>query len=205
MSEKEKYITKSTLKERGWSEKLIQEFLPLPREVQNPHYSRMSMYLWKEKDVIEAEKRQEFADHLEKRKVFQKRAQAAVRTKNEKMKVILAKAIEEIEVQELDYEEVVERALQAKQNWYDMTDQYERCAYGADEKTVQRWTVNYIRHNLTKYDAFLWSAKGKTGISFAYPLYRKAVLEKISDVYPYLCEECGRQISRAEQTEEEKW
>jgi len=205
MSEKEKYITKSTLKERGWSEKLIQEFLPPPREVQNPHYSRMSMYLWKEKDVIEAEKRQEFADHLEKRIVFQKRAQAAVRTKNEKMKVILAKAIEEIEVREMDYEEVVEKAIRAKQAWYDMTDQYERTAYGADEKTVQRWTVNYIRHNLTKYDAFLWSAKGKTGISFAYPLYRKAVLEKISDVYPYLCEECGRQISRAEQAEEEKW
>ncbi|MEI4896734.1 hypothetical protein Q8G71_36205, partial [Klebsiella pneumoniae] len=68
---------------------------------------------------------------------------------------------------ELDYEEVVERAIRAKQNWYDMTGQYERSAYGADSRTVQRWTVNYIRHKLTKYDAFLYSAKGKTGISFA--------------------------------------
>lgn len=195
-NEKEKYITKSTLKKRGWSDRLIQKFLPAPREVKNPHYSRMSMYLWKEKDVIEAEKNQEFIDHLEKRKVYQKRAQAAVRTKNEKMKTILAKAIEEIEVEKLDYEKAVKKAIKAKQAWYDMTDQYERTAYGADEETVQRWTVNYIRHRLTKYDAFLYSAKGKTGISFAYPLYRKAVLEKIAEVYPALREECHRQISR---------
>jgi hypothetical protein len=163
----------------------------------------MNMYLWKETDVIEAEKRPEFTDHLEKHAKYQKRAAAAVRTKNEKMKVILAKAIEEIEVKEMDYEEVVERALIAKQDWYDMTGQYDRTARGADSRTVQRWTVNYIRHNLTKYDAFLFSAKGKTGISFAYPLYRNAVLEKISDVYPYLCEECGRQMTRP--AEAEKW
>ena len=191
--EKEKYITKSTLKERGWTEKLIHELLPPPKECRNPYYSRMSMYLWKEKDVIEAEKKQEFTDHLEKRAKYKERAATAVHTKKEKMKAVLDKAIEEIEVTELDYEEVVERAIRAKQNWYDMTGQYERSAYGADSRTVQRWTVNYIRHKLTKYDAFLYSAKGKTGISFAYPIYRKAVLEKISDVYPYLCEECGRQ------------
>lgn len=200
--EKDRYLTKSTLKARGWSEELIREFLPSPKKCRNPHYSRMNMYLWKEKDVIKAEKNQEFIDHLEKRKVYQKRAEAAIRTKNEKMKTILARAIEEIEVKEMDYEEVAERAIRAKQDWYDMTGQYEKTASGADSRTVQRWAVNYIRHRLTKYDSFLYSAKGKTGISFAYPLYRRAVLEKIACVYPYLSEECGRQMERNEQESE---
>lgn len=205
MNEKEKYLTKTALRERGWSEKLIREFLPLPLECRNPYYSRMSMYLWKEVDVILAEKRPEFTAHLEKRKMYQKRAEAGVRTKNEKMKTILAKAVREIEVKQLDFEMVTDRAVKAKQNWYDITGQYERTAYGADSRTVQRWTVNYIRHNLTKYDSFLYSAKGKTGISFAYPLYRKAVLEKIAEAYPYLCEECARQAERKDNENEDHW
>ena len=193
MSEKEKYVTKTELKKRGWNDELIGKYLPEPYVTKNPYYSRMSMYLWKEKDVLEAEQNKEFLDCLEKRKVYQKRAAAAVRTKEEKMRVILNAAIEHIKVEEHDYEEVVKRALKAKQNWYDITDQYDRDVRNADSRTVQRWTVNYIRHNLTDYDEFLYNAKGKTGISFAYPLYRRAVLDRISDVYPYLCEECERQ------------
>ena len=50
------------------------------------------MYLWKEKDVLEAEQNREFLEHSEKRKVYQKRAAAAVRTKEEKMRVILQTA-----------------------------------------------------------------------------------------------------------------
>jgi hypothetical protein len=193
MSEKEKYMTKTELKKRGWNDELIGKYLPEPYVTKNPYYSRMSMYLWKEKDVLEAEQNEEFLDRLEKRNVYQKRAAAAVRTKEEKMRVILNAAIEHIKVEEHDYEEVVKRALKAKQNWYDITDQYDRDVRNADSRTVQRWTVNYIRHNLTDYDEFLYNAKGKTGILFAYPLYRRAVLDRISDAYPYLCEECERQ------------
>lgn len=193
MSEKEKYLTKTALKERGWNDELIRKLLPEPYVTKNPHYSRMQMYLWKETDVTDAEQNKEFLEHLEKRKVHQKRAAAAVRTKEEKMRVILNAAIKQIKVKEYDYEEVVEQALAAKQAWYDCTGQDDRYVRFADSRTIQRWTVNYIRHNLTDYDEFLYSAKGKTGISFAYPLYRKAVLDRISDVYPYLCEECERQ------------
>ena len=196
--EKEKYITKTELKTRGWTEEMIAGILPPPLVKPNPHYTRGKMYLWKEKDVVNGEKRQEFIDHCEKRKVYQKRAEAAVRTKNEKMRTILAKAIEEIHVKQVSFEKVTLDALRAKQYWYMATGQDDMSVQGADSRTVERWTVNYIRHRLTEYDSFLFSAKGKTGISFAYPLYRKAVLEKIAEVYPSLEEECQRQISRNE-------
>ena len=190
----ERNFTKTTLKERGWSDALIEQLLPPPIVCRNPYYRKMNMYLWKEYDVLEAEKRPEFTAHLKRRSVHQKRAQAAVRTKNRKMQERLTDAIARIRVEEVDYAQVVDDAVDAKQNWYDMTGQYDRSVYGADQKTIERWTVNYIRHNLTTYDSFLYSAKGKTGISFAYPLYRKAVLEKIAEVYPWLYGECARQM-----------
>ena len=41
--DKEKHIYKSTLKERGWTDKLIKQFLPEPdKTVPNPHYSSKS-------------------------------------------------------------------------------------------------------------------------------------------------------------------
>ena len=190
----ERNITKTTLKERGWSDALIEQLLPPPIVCRNPYYRKMNMYLWKEYDVLEAEKQPEFTAHLKRRSVHQKRAQAAVRTKNRKMQERLTDAIARIRVEEVDYAQVVNDAVDAKQNWYDMTGQYDRRVRGADQKTIERWTVNYIRHNLTTYDSFLYSAKGKTGISFAYPLYRKAVLEKIAEVYPWLYGECMRQM-----------
>ena len=190
----ERNFTKTTLKARGWNDALIEKLLPPPIVCRNPYYRKLNMYLWKEYDVLEAEKQPEFTEHLKKRSAHQKRAQAAVRTKNRKMQERLADAIEKIHVKEVDYARVVDDAVDAKQNWYDMTGQYDRSVYGADQKTIERWTVNYIRHNLTTYDSFLYSAKGKTGISFAYPLYRKAVLEKIAEVYPWLYGECIRQM-----------
>ena len=190
----EKHFTKTTLKERGWSDALIEQLLPPPIVCRNPYYRKMNMYLWKEYDVLEAEKQPEFTAHLKRRSVHQKRAQAAVRTKNRKMQERLTDAIARIRVEEVDYAQVVNDAVDAKQNWYDMTGQYDRRVRGADQKTIERWTVNYIRHNLTTYDSFLYSAKGKTGISFAYPLYRRAVLEKIAEVYPWLFGECTRQM-----------
>ena len=52
MSEKEKYVTMTELKKRGWNDELIGKYLPEPYVTKNPYYSRMSMYLWKEKDVL---------------------------------------------------------------------------------------------------------------------------------------------------------
>ena len=190
----ERSFTKTTLKERGWSDDLIEQLLPPPIVCRNPYYRKLNMYLWKEYDVLKAERQPEFTAHLKRRSVHQKRAQAAVRTKYKKMEERLSRAIEMIKVEEADYLQVVDDAVAAKQEWYDMTGQYDRTVRGADQKTIERWTVNYIRHNLTTYDSFLYSAKGKTGISFAYPLYRKAVLEKIAEVYPWLYGECVRQM-----------
>ncbi len=57
----------------------------------------------------------------------------------------------------------------------------------APDEVILRWMVNFIRHNLTRYDTKLDLWKGKTGISTEYPRFRNGVLSKIA-------EECRRQM-----------
>lgn len=65
----------------------------------------------------------------------------------------------------------------------------------ADEDTLIRWIVNYIRHNLVDYDNFLYKISGKVGSIGVYPEIKTAVLEKIAVAYPQYKEECERQMT----------
>lgn len=56
-----------------------------------------------------------------------------------------------------------------------------------------RWVVNYIRHNLISYDSTLFDNKGKVGKDEAYPIFKKAVLDRIAATYPKYAAECQRQ------------
>lgn len=62
-------------------------------------------------------------------------------------------------------------------DWID--EPYMKNAYTANEETINRWIVNYIRHNLVSYDNFLGSIDGKVGSVEAYPEVKIAVLEKL--------------------------
>ena len=62
-----------------------------------------------------------------------------------------------------------------------------------DDYTLARWVVNYIRHHLVKYDQTIENLKGKIGKDKAYFVFKKAVLDKISSIYPQYAAECQRQ------------
>ena len=93
-----------------------------------------------------------------------------------------------------------ERTLSAKKDWYsylEMTRHYYRdyySPYGADDVTVQRWMVNYIRHNLTQYDESIMDFARKTGKYQAYMVYLEGIFSKISETYPELATECQNQF-----------
>lgn len=65
-----------------------------------------------------------------------------------------------------------------------------------NDNTLNRWCVNYIRHQLTTYDNELYELIGKIGRDDAYEQFKKAVLEKISIAYPKYADECKRQIEK---------
>lgn len=71
--------------------------------------------------------------------------------------------------------------------------------------TVDRFTVNYLRHDRTVYDASL--LRNRFNTSDLRALYNKELktrcLDEIAAAYPELTEECGRQRMKFSQTLEE--
>lgn len=70
------------------------------------------------------------------------------------------------------------------------------CFRRPNDDTLNRWCVNYIRHQLTTYDDGLYDLIGKIGRDAAYEEFKKAVLKKISIAYPKYADECNRQIGK---------
>jgi hypothetical protein len=64
----------------------------------------------------------------------------------------------------------------------------------AAELVLERITVNYIRHNLTKYETLLKVVAGQAGISEAGRVVRRRVFDEITAQYPEYGEECKRQM-----------
>lgn len=78
MTEKKEKIEKvclSTIKSRGWTQTLIEQLLPEPELVKNPHYrSASKMKLWKLEDVIKAEESEKFKEQYAKRMARKQKA-----------------------------------------------------------------------------------------------------------------------------------
>lgn len=96
-----------------------------------------------------------------------------------------------------DDAELVRRALDNERR---ILESHSRRSWGlerAGEETIQRWVVNYIRHELTDYDEFLYEMRGHEGFHREqYYRYQHAVLSRIGTVYPKYAAECRRQLKR---------
>ena len=194
------YICKSSLLKRGWTEKIINTLLPEPIKKQNPNYKKAApMSLWELDKVIELENTPDFIEakiKKEKRAVGGKKA-CETKAKNLYNKMSLCN----FEIKVIPLEQLRESTLAAKNTWHSESNYYhdtdtEFYVYGADEETIARWEVNYIRHSLTAYDFVCQGLLGKVGKDEAYYALKKNVLERIAKVYPHLSEECKSQIER---------
>lgn len=169
--------------------------LPKPILKDNPHYKCAApMKLWEEsavKAVMETEEFKKKVAGSEKRK---EAAKKAVETKRENAELMLDDLLKSIRVERIDLKQLRHNAIAAKQFWYDWNgrDDY-RSAYDADEETVQRWMVNYVRHNLCNYDESLNDIFGKTGKTALYCRLKGTILDEIANTYPELACECEQQ------------
>lgn len=203
---KEKMITQSTIiNTYGWTKSLISKFLPEPTLAQNPYYRNAApMRLWKEEDVKKVMLTPEFQDAMEKTKKRKKSAAKAVNTKKAILEEEKIDFLNSIHIEVLPDNLLRKKALESKQKWYEI-NQLEQYGYSnssdipnvytADKNTVNRWIVNYIRHNLVQYDNFLERIYGKVGVQDTYIDTKIFILEKIADTYPKYSKECQRQIS----------
>ena len=194
MDKKKKKITywsKTTLLNRGWTEKSINEILPPPKLVKNPHYKcSYPMQLWEAQIVSYRERTNRFKKYAEKKAKRQEASRKAIATKTEKTIALLPNF--SLEVERVSLEDLRQWTLNAKWYWYMDTEQYERAdsVDFADEETILRWEINFIRHNLSNYDDELEKLYGKVGKDMVYSKYRNQLMNKIFEVYPELKEKC---------------
>lgn len=202
-SKRERTLTKTEVKSLGFTEKLIEMLLPEPELRPNPYYrSAAHMQLFKRSDVEKAMKNPVFQERLKKREERQAAAEKAVETKRAKLKAATDKFIESIKIEKVDLDVLRTAAIEAQQDWYYEQYYYRgkgyvKDAYGADEDTVKRWMVNFVRHEMTTYDEQLYYMKGKVGVHDMYEDIRNFILGKIAVIYPELAQECEKQKNRA--------
>lgn len=190
-SEKVDRITLSTLKsERGWTDALVRKYLGEPdATAPNPRYRNAGspMRLYDVDRVAKMERDPNFMDDYEKARERSARASKVAGRKRDE----LVSAIErvEIEIPVLPMDSLIQEAIDHYEgrNWGCVQDD-------APKDFLERITVNFVRHGLINYDAFLSGLRKRIGRHQAYCILKRRVLEKTATLYPALAAECQRQI-----------
>jgi hypothetical protein len=193
------YLTSVGLAQRGWTKAMIAKLLGEPDELAvNPHYKSgppMKLY-----DIVRVEAAEATAQFAQLRAVAERRS-AASRSAAEKRRAALVERAASIRVTvpHFDREVLFKRALRA---WERRRDERLLFASSWDgdisdpPPDVERLAVNFLRHECTHYERWLDEFSGQVGAEDARWVIREAVYAEIARVYPYLADECRRQIER---------
>lgn len=201
------YLCKSQIIERdNWTEMAIKELLGEPDKTKpNPKYKRAApMKLYLESRVDAAEQNEDFQMFVTKNSKRRAGAKLAIVTKTNKA-IEYASNIE-IEVPSYPKKTIIELACQS----YNSFQLYKQLnsrnhIYYHDEATpdsdvdfLERICVNYIRHQLTKYEEELNNIKGVVGKGEAYAILKKRINSAIGEQYPWLKNEAEEQTEEFE-------
>lgn len=190
--QKEQLISQTTVLSMGFTKSMIDKLLPPPILKRNPHYASSSpMKLWREDDVRSVMETQEFQTMAAKSAARKAASAKAVETKRQKAELLTDELIKNIKVRRWNMAVLERKTLDDKElrnlehGNFDMPM--------PDTKTLERWMVNFIRHNLCEYDDSLEELFGLVGKDELYQRLKSETLAKIAEVYPELEAECKRQ------------
>ena len=219
-------ITQAHVMGLGFTPSMIRKLLPEPELKRNPHYACAApMKLWPlelVERVMESEEFRTLRAKADKRSATAK--EAARIAKEKKIEAAIAAVKNEYEQKFAKFERYVEnphlsyesldnlrelaihhyKLIQQQRQYereilfgdYD-SDPYWKDAENADEATMQRWEVNFLRHCCSSYDKYLEYGAWLSNIDGNFSRYRRlksAILRKIAEIYPHLQQECSRQI-----------
>ena len=188
------YITKSTLKERGWTEGLINKFLKPSKIVENPKYHKASpMLLYLESDVLSVIESEDFKDAKEKAERRRQSAYKAVNTKKNKTKSDIEELLSQIKPPPReDYMKIREYAithynnhkLNYTNNWdFIPVDSNESLDFSFERRII----CNYLRHVVMNfYEDNLDAMYGRVGNEIYYEQLKDKIMEAIFQTYPEL-------------------
>ena len=188
-------ITKSELKERDWTEGMIKKFLgDADLEKSNPHYKSASpMKLYFLDRVTSIEGTEEFSRAKEKACIRKVVAVKAVKSRQEKTEKLTKELIDaSVPIPIMDQETLKKKAcLHYNKLWLSRGKNHKE--FNPNDEVPQRIIVNYLRHELSDYEANLDKLYGKVGTDEAKRKIKVKVLDAIAKTYSVLAEECARQ------------
>lgn len=192
-----KYITKTELKSRGWSEGMIVRFAPIPdSEIKNRRYpGGPTIKLYAVEIIEKIEKKEDFILITKKRGLLSNSALKRVKKQKDKLTDYIKNI--EIEIPLLNMNELKKRAIYNYNSFNTATISFKN--FDSNEeytKFVSRISVNFLRHSCDRYDLEIDHLFGKVGKKESYLLLKNRILDLISEKYPELKEECNNQIEK---------
>ncbi len=197
-------ITLAGLKESGWTDGAVKQFLGEPDAlVSNPNYgSGPRMRLYDLLRVVRTEQSQAWRVWRDRTKARREKGSVGQAERMSASRAFLAARINAVEIsiprllqEKLFLVAVDSRNAQAQ--WHaverDRFDHAHTTVASADAAALQRWAVNYLRHVETDYDSLPDSAAGRVGVVKARLIIRERVLDAIPAQYPFLAAECAHQ------------
>lgn len=189
-----KYIYRSTLKSRGWTDGAIKKFLGEPDlEKPNPHYRSgppSSLYLRERAETVEQS--DQFKEWYQKSLSRRAKLSAASKATADRKREQLLKLIESLNIQITKYKsesKLYKKALAHYKDLWEMREDYERASITRDECSIEflrRISANMLRHICNQYEEQLYDLVGKVGRADAYWLLRERIDAEIEKHYPYL-------------------
>ena len=189
------FITKTDLISiRKWSDRLIKKYMPVPDEIRNnPHYGRASeMKLYKISRVESIEKNEQFLIDFEKTTLRRKSSLKMVETKKDNLLIQISEFPISVEI--IPRYELVPLVIDDYNNRNYYKDYL--TLRDLDQSTLERLTVNYIRHQLTEYEYHLYTIGDQVGKKEGARLLKEITNNCIGESYPDLTRECALQLRR---------
>ena len=188
------YITQTDLLQReGWTLTIVKKLNFQPDLIKHNYLygKRPQIKLFLIKNIEAIEKSYEFQQY--KKLVLRRKASAkkGVRTKTKKMLQKINTLL--IEIKKIN--DVTDLAIKNYNQWnaQKARDVEFVSRQSVSQEFLDRISVNYIRHNLTKYDYNIQELYGKVRKQEAYDLERFLVFTEIAKAYPEFANECRRQ------------
>lgn len=189
------FITKTDLiSVRKWTNRLIKKYMPVPDEIRNnPHYGRASeMKLYKISRVESIEKNEHFLIDFQKTILRRKSSAKMVETKKDNLLIQISEFPISVEI--IPRYELVPLVIDDYNNRNYYKDYL--TLRDLDQSTLERLTVNYIRHQLTEYEYHLYTIGDQVGKKEGARLLKEITNNCIGESYPDLTRECALQLRR---------
>lgn len=189
--DKDKYLCKSDVLERGWTQTLIKQFLGQPDKIRGNPRGRYPISLYSIDRINTVEDTEDWIVANSKSLIRRQASAKGRATKYKKLREYIDNM--KIDVPKLEREQLIKKACanyNAMQNYYGRSG---KASPKDAEEFLDRISVNYLRHELDDYEDALDHIKGKAGKSEVYLEIKDNVLDAIAEAYPYLGKECTSQ------------